>query len=1494
MTKTKQFFGLMSGLGYDYLRAFIVLFALFCIPIIAEAQISLTISKSNNAPPAIQSGAPFTYTITYSWSGGAPGTLYIIDNVPATLEVISALPSSPISTISGNNVTFALTGLTLPSGSGTVQINARFKPGVTCGGVRACNRAGISLTNNGQYIYSNESCVTSANPVNRWSMEKEWIAGCAINDAVIYRIKITAPSGNDIGGVNLTNVSLQDLLPANAVITSVAGSWSSYTGSNPYTLNGPTTLYVSPYPVWYTAYVTVQYPSAFFTSGQTVVNSASVQYNTPCNSNFVTVTDTAKTVLCAGVSSGNVYKWLTLGLSFPNNPSYYPVWTPGCCGTYSLYYSNTGTLSQPGFVMEDVLPGEVDVNKIKTYVPSSNMPVTVDVYCWSGTSCSATPCTTVVYNTAGYFDMTGLPPNICKVKWSYSGSIAVSQALYNYLDVCVRSTNFMTGAAVLPSQNVINTLNVSANNLSLVTTNHTKPVDVTQPKIVATKIFIGGCNPPCSVNPNGPFQPGDIVRYRMAVANIGNQNATTCTITDNLPAGVTYVGNETYFYGSYNWMVSQYNPPCCSTTVTVPAQVGGSITSPTVGASNLTWTFPVLPSRCDGTVDYFIIEFDVKISDTPPAPPGQYNNTFTIGASNHANVTSNVAIFTVNQTAQLQAIKEVRTVDAGGSPTPWAYTATVPPGGTGEYRIKVVNTGNSQLTGLCLLDIMPWVNDIKVLPPYNPRGSNLFLPYNPSAGAIAITPTGYTATFNNLGLVQSQNPTRSTECGGFCGVANPGGAVTGTFTSAPVTTFSFKVTANSGVNLMPGNTLNVNIPFEIPKQAIPQSVGCNSFGVQAVPLNMANVCLSAESNNACVTVGDKDPCIKVVEARIHCVSKGTNGNWIYQLTFNATNLTPTAAIVNLFPSSGSIVSITPAALPSGVPTNFTVIYQTNTPTGNVCFNLWLYDQENMELCDTTMCFDIEPCPEPCPCPFNIKMDKTGAWSASGNQGYFQNSISVSTPVLQIRASVVSATVTQTCWWGGSTTYTTGATFTAASTNPVLTQGIGTSELTYTNYQCPQVNNQPFNFYLNIPNAPSKWCYQNVKVCVRYTITDCKCNTCDTLVCYEFTRKWTPIIWHDDIGEIKKGTSGTDKKSDDKPQITEEPFLEMSMTDETSGILTVNNPAEDEFTAGMTIHAVSLQPATGVSVKSMTPDNRSWNSGVLTEKGMKCTGVLSPGNSISFTVEFENSAQFKQWMNDVYIEHTVDNVPDTLIGMMQIKARTPGASGGDMISQDYNHSSSVATARTFALRFNAENLSSDSISRVVLRVKDGTILAVGPQLDQGSATVSGYFTAGGQWKLLATSPNENIAAMIPVPVGTAIEPVYLTAISSSEEFVEIEFETYTVDEELVSEGSLRIETPITGIDDDGVSEAIITLTEAIPNPAQNMTIFKFNLQQDEPMVSLVVTDARGAIVKTLITSSSYQSGEHEVLFDTSQLTNGVYYYTLTTGGATQTRRVVVMR
>ena len=264
-----------------------------------NSSITLTLSKglidATQASP-ICSGQQFQYTLTYNWSGGVPGPLVLVDNVPAVLDVVGATvgqspsPSSP--TILGNVVTFNLAGFTTSSGSITVSITVRFKPGVTCDGTQACNRATLQLKDDAaSTVVSNEVCVT-ASAVNKWQLQKTvFSVGCGLLDGdVVFQIAIINPSGADVCGMDLMNVKLDDTLPNGAIITSVVtGNGTTFTGLTPtggtyYNLPGvPTTLNVSAGWNWTVLYVHVTFPSGSFSAGQVVTNQATLWFNLPCD-----------------------------------------------------------------------------------------------------------------------------------------------------------------------------------------------------------------------------------------------------------------------------------------------------------------------------------------------------------------------------------------------------------------------------------------------------------------------------------------------------------------------------------------------------------------------------------------------------------------------------------------------------------------------------------------------------------------------------------------------------------------------------------------------------------------------------------------------------------------------------------------------------------------------------------------------------------------------------------------------------------------------------------------------------------------------------------------------------------------------------------------------------------------------------------------------------------------------------------------------------------
>lgn len=78
----------------------------------------------------------------------------------------------------------------------------------------------------------------------------------------------------------------------------------------------------------------------------------------------------------------------------------------------------------------------------------------------------------------------------------------------------------------------------------------------------------------------------------------------------------------------------------------------------------------------------------------------------------------------------------------------------------------------------------------------------------------------------------------------------------------------------------------------------------------------------------------------------------------------------------------------------------------------------------------------------------------------------------------------------------------------------------------------------------------------------------------------------------------------------------------------------------------------------------------------------------------------------------------------------------------------------------------------------------------------------------------------------------------------------------------------------------------------PNPFDRTTMIAFEL--DRPTrVRLIVYDTRGAVVRTLIDAGK-GAGSHAVEFDGRGLPNGVYFYRLTTGSFSLTRRLVLVK
>lgn len=85
---------------------------------------------------------------------------------------------------------------------------------------------------------------------------------------------------------------------------------------------------------------------------------------------------------------------------------------------------------------------------------------------------------------------------------------------------------------------------------------------------------------------------------------------------------------------------------------------------------------------------------------------------------------------------------------------------------------------------------------------------------------------------------------------------------------------------------------------------------------------------------------------------------------------------------------------------------------------------------------------------------------------------------------------------------------------------------------------------------------------------------------------------------------------------------------------------------------------------------------------------------------------------------------------------------------------------------------------------------------------------------------------------------------------------------------------------------------VLLLGNIPNPFNPSTTISYSLPRPGEL-RIEVYDLLGKRVRVL-ESGFKPSGEHEVTFDATGISSGIYFYTLTVGDFSQTRKMVLLR
>lgn len=107
-----------------------------------------------------------------------------------------------------------------------------------------------------------------------------------------------------------------------------------------------------------------------------------------------------------------------------------------------------------------------------------------------------------------------------------------------------------------------------------------------------------------------------------------------------------------------------------------------------------------------------------------------------------------------------------------------------------------------------------------------------------------------------------------------------------------------------------------------------------------------------------------------------------------------------------------------------------------------------------------------------------------------------------------------------------------------------------------------------------------------------------------------------------------------------------------------------------------------------------------------------------------------------------------------------------------------------------------------------------------------------------------------------------------------------------------QGVFEYSTVITEIENNNGIPDKFSLKQNYPNPFNPSTNISFSIPKSG-FVKLEVFDITGKLIKTLI-NNNLSAGEHDIAFDASALSSGIYLYRLSTGSFTQTRTMVLMK
>ena len=84
-----------------------------------------------------------------------------------------------------------------------------------------------------------------------------------------------------------------------------------------------------------------------------------------------------------------------------------------------------------------------------------------------------------------------------------------------------------------------------------------------------------------------------------------------------------------------------------------------------------------------------------------------------------------------------------------------------------------------------------------------------------------------------------------------------------------------------------------------------------------------------------------------------------------------------------------------------------------------------------------------------------------------------------------------------------------------------------------------------------------------------------------------------------------------------------------------------------------------------------------------------------------------------------------------------------------------------------------------------------------------------------------------------------------------------------------------------------------LEQNYPNPFNPVTVIRYSLFE-EGNVTLKIYDVLGREVAILLNNETQEEGEHEIMFDASKLSSGMYFYKISTNNFSSVKKMLLMK